>query len=276
MSDKKFLQSGTKTSVVVISVIIAISLLVLVITGLITGSFLNVSVVGSSVIVFIVSIFLGSVQIKVFGDYKRQSKLLCADGIFYICLTILVAISALVFVAIPDAQFDLRYIIFFFVLVFALWRILIAIIGFKNKYYTAPFELILAVFWIVSGVGVLLSVDIATENVGAYLMCSSNYLLGAFSVIYMLYAYIFREPKFLETQEGFKTLEKENIERQQRLNRFNGSYNNFSEINDKDDKDNADNLEDKLNKLKNLKEKGFISEEEYDKKKKELLDSEFN
>ena len=91
MGKHKFLERGTKTFSVFTSVLIGLAVLVLVIIGLTGGQILNVSVVGSSVLAFIVAIFLGAMQIKVFGDYKNQNKYLCADGIFYICLTILVA-----------------------------------------------------------------------------------------------------------------------------------------------------------------------------------------
>ncbi len=278
MEKNKFLKSDTKTSSVVTSIIISIAFIILVIIGLMTGNFLNTSVIGSIVIVFIASIFLGSIQIKVFKDYKSQKKYLCADGIFYICLTILVAITAIIYsfssLANTNSNVDLRYFIFFFALVFAIWKIIIAVMGFKEKRFNAFAELILAILWALSGVSVLL-ISLMDSLIPLYLLCISNYALGLFSVFYILYSYIFKDPTFLETPEAIELLEKDQYERQQRLNRFNNRFGSFVEQpQQKETNEKNDDIEQKLNKLKNLLDKNFITQEEYEKKKKELLDSE--
>ena len=270
MEKHKFLERGTKTFSVFTSVLIGLAVLVLVIIGLTGGQILNVSVVGSSVLAFIVAIFLGAMQIKVFGDYKNQNKYLCADGIFYICLTILVAISALVFVFTPNAQFDLRYFIFAFTLAFAVWKIILAVLGFKNKRFNAFVELLIAVCWLISGVAVMLTATMQGET-PLYLLCASNYLLALVTIFYILYSYVFREPTYLETEEGLRILQKELEAKEQRLNRFNNRYNSVAQT---QTTTNEEKLEDKLAKLQNLKEKGFITEEEFEAKKKDLINKE--
>ena len=273
MADRKFLKRETKVFSLVTSILIAIALLVLVIAGMIGGNFLNFSVIGSSVIAFISAIFMGAMQIRVFSNYKSQKKYLCADGIFYICLTILVLVSAISYVLVSNAQVDLRYFIFVFGLAFALWKIFIGVLGFKNKYYNAFAEIIIALFWILSAVGVLLTINVELEQIGLYLLCVSNYLLGIATIFYILFSYVFKEPNFLITDEAIAIFDKEESERQQRLNRFGGRYvvENNSQQSDNQKKE---NLEDKLAKLQTLKEKKFITEEEYEKRKQALLDSE--
>ncbi len=276
MTEKnKFLTKDTKVFSVVTSVLIGIALIVLVIIGLMSGNFLNISVIGSSVIVFIVGIFLGSMQIKIFFDYKSQKKYLCADGIFNICLTVLVAISALVFLLIREAQFDLRYFIFVFALAFAIWKMVIAGFGFKNKRFNAFAELLIAIFWALSGIAVLLTA-LSENQAFVYLLCVSNYLLGITTIFYILYSYVFKDPDFLETPEAIEMLQKDQEERQQRLNRFNSRFNSYqqSPIPTNTEKKVEDDLEEKLSKLKSLKDKNFITEDEYEKRKKELLDKE--
>lgn len=276
MTEKnKFLTKDTKVFSVVTSVLIGIALIVLVIIGLMSGNFLNISVIGSSVIVFVVGIFLGSMQIKIFFDYKSQKKYLCADGIFNICLTVLVAISALVFLFVRQSQFDLRYFIFVFAIAFAVWKMVIAAYGFKNKRFNAFVELLIAIFWILSGIAVLLTA-LNDNQAFIYLLCVSNYLLGITTIFYILYSYVFKDPDFLETREAIELLQKDQEERQQRLNRFNSRFNSYQQlpIPTNTEKKVEDNLEEKLLKLKSLKDKNFITEEEYEKRKKELLDKE--
>lgn len=272
MEKNKFLKSETKSGSVVTSILISIAFIILVIVGLMSGNFLGVSVTGSIIIVFIASIFLGSIQISVFKDYKSQKKYLCADGIFYICLTVLVAITSITYVLVPNSKFDLRYFIFFFALVFAIWKLIIAIMGFKEKRFNAFAELILAVLWALSGTAVLL-LSASNSNFPLYLLSISNYTLGLASVFYILFSYIFKEPVFLETPEAIELLQKDQYERQQRINRFNNRFGNYQEPASTESKKD-ESLEDKLNKLKELKDKNFITDEEYEKKKQQLLDKE--
>ena len=271
MENIKFLSRETKTFSVVVSVLFSIAILILVIMGLIGGNFLGVSVIGSSIVVFLTCFFVGAMQIKVFGNYKSQKKYLCADGIFYICLTILVMIVAMTYLWYTDSKIDMRYFIFVFALAYAVWKIIIAVLGFKNKNFNAFAELLIAVFWILSGVGVLLTIFDDLANLGQYLLCVSNYLLCLATIFYILYSYVFKDPNYLITPKAIEIWEQEQQEKKQRLNRFNNIY--VAPANTDNSKQ-VSSLEDKLQKLQNLKDKGFIDQEEFDKRKKELLDSE--
>lgn len=271
MEQEKFLKRETKVFAVVTSVLLGLALLILVVIGLIGGNFLSISVVGSSVVLFVSAIFMGSMQIRVFSNYKSQKKYLCADGIFYICLTSLVAITSMIFVFIPNARFDVRYFIFVFAIAFAVWKILISVLGFKNKHFNAFLELIIAILWLLSGVGVLLSTFVDLSEIGQYVLCASNYLLGAVTLFYILFSYVFKEPDFLITEKAKEILNKEIEERQQRINRFN---NKFIIQNNVDESKNSETLEEKLKKLQALKDKNFITEEEFEKRKQKLIDEE--
>ena len=273
MESYKFLSKGAKTFSVVTSVIFSIAILILVVIGLIGGNFLSISVIGSSVILFFTCIFVGAMQIKVFNDYKSQKKYLCADGIFYICLTILVAIVAMLFVTIQNSNIDIRYFIFVFTLAFAVWKIIISILAFKNKYFNAFAELLIALLWLATGIGVLLTIFNDLESIGQYVLCVSNYLLCLLTIFYILYSYVFKNPDYLITEKAIELFEKEEQERQQRLNRFNNVYVAQNNTSNNDSKSN--DVELKLKKLQDLKEKGFINDEEYEKRKKEILDIEF-
>lgn len=273
MNDNKFLKKDTKIFSVVTSVLLGIALLTLVVIGLVGGNFLGISVIGSTIIVFVAGIFMGSMQIRVFSDYKSQKKYLCADGIFYISLTAITAITALIYLFVKDAQIDLRYFIFVFALAFAIWKVIISVISFKKKHFNAFAELLIAICWIIDGVAVLLTALNVGGSASLYMLCVSNYLLGALTIFYLLYSYIFNEPKYLETKEALAIQEKENFEKQQRLNRFNSRFENFAQnqSNTQSNKDKS-SIEEKLEKLKSLKEKGFLNEEEYEEKRKKLLD----
>ncbi len=274
MNDLKFLNKDTKVFSVVTSVLLGIALLVLVIVGLISGNFLGISVVGSCVVVFVSAIFMGSMQIRVFNNYKSQKKYLCADGIFYICLTVLVAIAGLVFVLVPNAKVDIRYFIFVFALAFAIWKMLIAVLGFKNKYYNAFLELVIAILWLLSGLAVLFSLFNNLSVIGQYLLCVSNYILGAVTIFYILFSYVFKEPDFLVTEKAKEILLREQEERQQRINRFNNRF-GVSEPQNSTKPVTKEGVEDKLKKLQNLKNNNFITEEEFEKRKQQILDEEF-
>lgn len=270
---KKFLRKDTKASTVSLSVILGVATILLAMVGLITGQFIPVSTIGSPIVLLLGAIFLGSIQIRVFADYKSQKKFLCADGIFSICLTVLIALSAIIYIGIQNAAIDLRYVIFAFSTIFAVWKICVAVIAFKNKHFNAFIELIISLLWIASGVGLFLTTYENLFTIGIYLMSISNYVLTLATIFYMLFSYIFKEPDFLITKKALEIQGSEDLTRAERLNRFNARLNNPT-VETKPQQNNKSelDLEEKLQKLQNLKEKGFISEEEFESRKKEILD----
>lgn len=269
----KFLRRETRILSVVASVFMALALIVLVVVSLLAKeNKLHISLVGSCVLLGIMSILFSIVQIRVFFDYKSKNKYLCADGIFNLCLTILIAITALIYVFLHDAAMDLRYIIFVFASIFVVWKIIVAVLGFKGKRANAFMELILAAFWLLSGVMVLLTVF--GINGSELTLTISNYVIGVVFVVYILYSYVFKEPTYLETEEAIAQLNKEEEERQIRLNRFNRNFERLDKAEPAKESKQEPDIEQKLEKLKSLKEKGFITEEEFEGRKKKLLDVE--
>lgn len=272
MDKNKFLKRETRILAVTASVFMGLALAILIIIGLIGGNFLRVSTVGSCVILGGTSVLISCVQIRVFFDYKSKNKYLCADGIFNICLTILIAVTALVW-NFNEGSVDLRYFIFAFAITYAIWKFIVAVIGFKQKRFNAFVELILACLWALSSVSVLLTAF--NVNGSVLLLCISNYVLVVAFVFYILYSYIFKEPVFLETPEAIAMLNKEEEERQIRLNRFNRDFGKVEDVQRAEtQKVQEQDIEKKLEKLKNLKDKGFITAEEYEEKRKKIFETE--
>ena len=270
---KKFIKKETRASAVVLSIMLGIAVILLTMIGLITGKFIEISTIGSPIIVLLGAIFLGSIQIRVFSNYKAQKKFLCADGIFSICLTVLIGLAAIIYIGVQNAVFDLRYVIFAFTTIFAVWKICVAVIAFKNKHFNAIIELILALLWLGSGAGIFLTTYANLFATGIYLMSIANYLLTLATIFYMLFSYVFKEPNFLVTEKALEIQESEDLTRAERLNRFNARLNHQNVETKQEQKNKAElSLEEKLQKLQNLKEKGFISEEEFESRKKDILD----
>lgn len=277
MEEKRFLSKETRIFSLVVSIIFAIGFLSLIIIGLVTGLFEEISIYGSSILLFLSAIFMGSMQIKVFADYKSQKKYLCADGIFYICLTVLVAITAGIYFSVPSANVDLRIIMFVFIIMFAFWKFFIAILGFKNKHFNAFMELLIGLFWAITGTAILISMFIE-NNMPITLLYISNYVLCVITILYILFSYVFKEPNFLITEKAQILLNQEYEQKQQRLNRIQNRFtqNTIQTESKKSIKNdsNDESIEDKLIKLASLKEKGFITEEEFEKRKKTILNEE--
>lgn len=275
MVEKRFLSKETRIFSLVVSVILAISFLSIIIVGLITGSFNKVSLYGSSALLFASAIFMGAMQIKIFSDYKSQQKYLCADGIFNISLTILVAITAGIYFSVPSSKIDLRIFMFIFIMIFAIWKCFISVLGFRKKYFNAFIELLIAIFWMITGIAILSSMFGKTGNVATILLYISNYILSILTIFYVLYSYVFKEPKFLITEKAQMLLDQEYEQRIQRLNRIQSRITQSNIPNETLKQPvKEDSIEDKLMKLASLKEKGFITQEEFDKRKNDILNEE--
>lgn len=281
MIEKRFLSKETRIFSLVVSVIFTISILSLIIMGLVTGLFQQISIIGSSILLFLSAIFMGAMQIKVFADYKSQKKYLCADGIFYICLTILVGISVAIYFSVPSSKIDLRILMFVFIAIFALWKFIIAILNFKNKAFNAWVEILIGIFWLCTGVSILLTMKPATTEIASLTLSISNYTLCVTTIFYILFSYVFKAPDFLITEKAQMLLDKEYEQKVQRLNRIQSRLNpNIIQVNTTNEKSREvkkpnETVEEKLTKLTQLKEKGFITEEEFKEQKKAILDEEF-
>ena len=75
----------------------------------------------------------------------------------------------------------------------------------------------------------------------------------------MLYSYVIKKPNYLETEEAIKELE-EQIEEQAKKDENHKIASSFK-------------LQDKLKQLKELRDNNLITEEEYNQKKNQLLET---
>lgn len=285
--DIKFLKSDTRTSCVVSSVIFAISVIVLIMLALLLQIGMDEKALtvfaASACLVLIANIWFGSLQIKVFKDYKSQSKALCAEGIFNICLTVLVVIAALLWVTLQSKgnfqSIDLRWFIGTFVLAFFVWKIYTVKLSIQQKRKNLWIEVLLGLLWLVLAVLVIVSIFVSSTAFFWGFMAVDTVMIVAY-VVYILFTYIFNTPTYLETEEGMVLLQQEQIDRQNRLSRLNsmmgGGYVDMPQQVQQPVRTTAnkvDDLETKLTKLANLKEKGIITQEEYETKRKEIINS---
>lgn len=87
-----------------------------------------------------------------------------------------------------------------------------------------------------------------------------SWALIILTIFYILYSYIIKTPKYLETEEAIQELKEELEEKQAKK--------------EKDQKiSSSSRLQEKLRKLKDLKDNGLITEEEYNQKKNQLLET---
>ena len=92
-----------------------------------------------------------------------------------------------------------------------------------------------------------------------------SWILISITIFYILFSYVIKTPKYLETEEAIKQVNDELQAEKERKERIqNRTITKTTSIN---------SLESKLKKLKELKNQDLITEEEYKEKKAELLDN---
>lgn len=292
----QFLKKDTRRSIVIMSVFAALVAIALVMISILipapTGG------IPKSIIICIISLFAlftlsiwnGVIQIKVFNDYKGQRKALCAEGIFDICLTVLVVISFVLFsmfqvkVIIDEENIlsvvDLRYFIGVFVAAFAFWKVFSIVTAVKEKRKNLWIEILICALWLILAVAVFLSVSSLSDAIGWIGAIVSVLLVGSMT-LFNLYSYIFFEPTYLVTEEALAILEKDNADRAARMNRLAALQNGgivaqpqiIQVAQPTENKQEKESVEDKLAKLEDLKAKGLITEEEYAEKRKKIIDN---
>lgn len=289
----KFLKGYTKNMCVAFSVVTGLLLVTLImITLLISGTPENKALICFCYtigLMFLDTLFVGIVQIRVFNDYKSQRKSLCADGIFIICLGILIIIAGLLFAVLQGSQIasneelsnvDIRYIISVFLFSFAIWKAITVSLSFKEKRKNWWIELISAILWAILGVLTVVTIFISSNTliVFLWLFVAIGWLMIINYILYLLYSYIFNTPTYLETEEAIGLLNKDILERQNRIERLNamtGAIGNNMTVKNQveQSKQVDDDVESKLAKLDSLLNKGIISKEEYDSKRKQIIDN---
>lgn len=286
--ENQFIKKGTKTSCITASVIAGIGLLTLVMLLFLlqvdAAAKALIAFIFTVSLVFFITLWVGILQIKVFNDYKSQKKSLCAEGIFIICLTILTVITAILFYVLQaNAVFgtgtistvDIRYFLAVFLLAFGIWKIFVAVASFKEKRFNKWLEVILAGLWVGFSALTLASILVsgAVLTTILWLFVVLGWAMIITYIIFLLYSYIFKSPKYLETPEAIKLLEKDIATKNNRLARVSAMVNGgtVEATHEKVQAKASDDLETKLKKLDDLLAKKVLTKEEYDEKRKQII-----
>lgn len=284
--ENDFIKKSTKTNVIVASVIAGIALISLVMLILLLSPETNkgfLSFLFSIILVFVITFWFGILQIKVFNDYKGQRKYLCAEGIFIICLTVLIVITGILFATIQGATafgaglvdtIDIRWFIAVFLLGFSVWKACVVAMSLKEKRFNWWLELAIAVLWVGLSVLTIVSIFSTGDAINSILwgFVIVSWLLIITYITYLLMTYIFKKPTYLETEKAFELAKTEARQKSERLARANammgGGYVPHTAEKTETKKD---DLETKLKKLDDLLAKNILTKEEYDEKRKQII-----
>ena len=272
----KFITKSTKVRCVIASAMTALAL----ITLIMLSSLLSISNTSKTIMCFIYTVSLmlilllwqGWLQIKVFNDYKSQRNYLCADGILSLCMGALLVVSGILFSILQIDKViegtiigtsDIRIFLTCFLLVIAFWKVFVTILSFKEKHFNAWCELLFSVLWFVLGIICLITMFVSNLEPLIWVIVSISWALIALNIFYMLFSYVIKTPTYLETEEAIniynEEIEEERIRREKIQNKNNPST--------------SFRLQEKLKKLKDLRDNNLITEEEYNQKKSQLLDT---
>jgi hypothetical protein len=275
-----FITKSTRTKTIVASVLTGIAL----ITLIMLSSLLNIESTTKTIMCFLYTVGLmlvllfwqGLIQINVFNDYKCQKKMLCADGILNLCFAALITISGILFASlqvnavikgIELATTDIRVFIVAFLLALTFWKIATFILSIKEKRYNWWLEMIFAILWLAISIVTFISI-FSTSLIGiAWTFVTMGWALIVTTIFYRLYSYVIREPEYLETEKAIAILKKEEERREFRQAKLDGR------IETKKTTLTSDLVKEKLKRLKELKDANLISQEDYDEKKAEIIDS---
>lgn len=268
-----FLKRGTKVKCIVASVLTALALITLVmLTSLLSVnsvSKLTLTLVYTLSLMLILLLWQGALQICVFNDYRSKRGYLCADGIISICMGILLIISGILFSVLQldklmqDSvlvqQADIRIFLSSFAFIIAMWKLAVTIISIKEKHYNWICELGFTILWLALAVFCIITMITATSSL-LWVIVALGWALITLTIFYMLFSYVIKTPKYLETESLIKEIEEEQKEQE----RLKESKNNTNQ---------SFRLQEKLKKLKELKDQNLITEKEYTYKRNQLLDT---
>ena len=276
----KFLAKSTKTSCVVASVLTGL----LLITLIMLSTLLSISSVSKTTMTFIYTICLvlilliwhGILQIKVFNDYKSKRNYLCADGILSLCMGALLIVSGILLATLQlndligdnliTGTADIRIFLTCFLAIIAFWKLAVMIISIKEKHFNWWCEMLFMIFWLVLATLCLTSMFVTGQvltNI-IWTIVAFSWALITLTIFYMLYSYVIKTPKYLETEEAIQLKQEEIEEIKLRKEKLRNKIEVKSTT--------GSGLQDKLKKLKELRDNQLITEEEYQDKKAELLE----
>ena len=277
-----FITKSTRTKTIVASVLTGIAL----ITLIMLSSLLNIESTSKTIMCFLYTVGLmlvllfwqGMIQINVFNDYKCQKKMLCTDGILNLCFGALITISGVLFAClqvnpiikgIELTTTDIRVFIVAFLLALTAWKVAVFIKSIKDRRYNWWLEMIFAVLWLAISIVTFISIFLPTTSlIGiAWTFVALGWTVIVTTIFYSLYSYVIREPEYLETEKARAILKKEEERREFRQAKLDGR------LETKKSSLTSDLVKEKLKRLKELKDANLISQEDYDEKKAEIIDS---
>lgn len=276
----KFLSKSTKIQGVVASVLTALALIVLIMLSTLIqfndySNRVMMTFIYTVCLVFILLIWHGILQIKVFSDYKSKRSYLCADGILSLCMGTLLIVSGILLATLQlndlkgdnliTGTADIRIFLTCFLAIIAFWKLAVMIIAIKEKHFNWWCEMLFMIFWLMLSILCLTSMFINGSTLTGILwsIVAFSWALIILTIFYILYSYIIKMPKYLETEEAIQQKQEEIDQikvRKEKLLERKSSSNNVSTT-----------YKDKLKKLKELRDDNLISEEEYLDKKSEIL-----
>lgn len=276
----KFLSKSTKIQGVVASVLTALALIVLIMLSTLIqfneySNRVMMTFIYTVCLVFILLIWHGILQIKVFSDYKSKRSYLCADGILSLCMGILLIVSGILLATLQLNELldynlitgtaDIRIFLTCFLAIIAFWKLAVMIISIKEKHFNWWCEMLFMIFWLMLSILCLTSMFVNDSALTGILwsIVAFSWALIILTIFYILYSYIIKTPKYLETEEAIQQRQEEIDQiksRKEKLLERKPSSNNISTT-----------YKDKLKKLKELRDDNLISEEEYLDKKSKIL-----
>lgn len=276
----KFLSKSTKIQGVVASVLTALALIVLIMLSTLIqfneySNRVMMTFIYTVCLVFILLIWHGILQIKVFSDYKSKRSYLCADGILSLCMGTLLIVSGILLATLQLNELirynlitgtaDIRIFLTCFLAIIAFWKLAVMIIAIKERHFNWWCEMLFMIFWLMLSILCLTSMFIKGSTLTGILwsIVAFSWALIILTIFYILYSYIIKTPKYLETEEAIQQKQEEIDQikvRKEKLLERKSSSNNVSTT-----------YKDKLKKLKELRDDNLISEEEYLDKKSEIL-----
>lgn len=279
-----FITRSTKTNCIVAASVIGVLLLTLIMVS----TLINVSYKTKVLITFVYAIsvlvitlfWYGILRLKVFSNYKCQNKLLCADGVISIVMSVLLLICGILFGVLQISTIldggaiigsDIRIFIASFIGLLAAWRVLIFILACVKKHFDCWYELVIAIAWVALTVICILSMFCLTLDITAWLAVSFSWLLVLTYLSNVLHSYAISNPQYLETAEAVEILKKEQADLEAEQQFVKAKM--LKKATSSRDLEMKSDINSKLVKLRELKDLGLISAEDYKRKKDDILSS---
>lgn len=271
-----FITNSTKIRCIVASAITGLAL----ITLIMLSSLLTISPAAKTLMTFIYTgslmlvllLWQGILQINVFNDYKSKRNYLCADGIVSICMSALLIISAILLGALQADKViagtwigssDIRIFLTTFLFVLSMWKLTVMIISIKERHFNWWCEMLFSALWLGLTILCLLSMFI-TGSAIVWVIVAFGWSIIALTIFYMIFSYVIKKPTYLETDEALEERQEEIEEK--RLEKEKAQAKNITTTT-------SFRLQEKLKKLKDLYDNNLITEEEYNQKKSQLLET---